>query len=209
MSKNSSKRRSTKAMLKKFLPLIIIMIIASSFSIYYIYRSYNPKIIDTNDLDTLISLSIESFDKGDYSTTVEYLDMAIALSPKDISLHFNRGLCLDQLSHFEEAVSSYDKVIELDPKDIDAYSNKALSLDHVGKFEDAIDVYSEIIKLDPTNTEFYNNKGISLANLERYDEALECFNQALTINPDDQDSSYNRQKALSIINQQNIEKLNK
>ena len=40
----------------------------------------------------------------------------------------NKGLALDNLGRYEEAIKYYDKAIELDPNNADAWYNKGLLL---------------------------------------------------------------------------------
>ena len=41
---------------------------------------------------------------------------------------YNKGLALDNLGRYKEAISNYDKVLEIDPNDVDALNNKIAAL---------------------------------------------------------------------------------
>ena len=48
----------------------------------------------------------------------------------------NKGLALDKLGRYEEAIEEYDRILAIDPNDINALGNKGLDLDSLGRYEE-------------------------------------------------------------------------
>jgi tetratricopeptide (TPR) repeat protein len=72
------------------------------------------------------------YNAGRYNRAVDALNIAIAKSPNDASLHFLLGESYYQLSEFPRAVASLERAVQLSPKDSDyhdwlgkAYGRKA------------------------------------------------------------------------------------
>ena len=53
----------------------------------------------------------------------------------------NKGLALNSLGRYDEAIKCYDKAIEIDPNDADAWNNKGLALNSLGNNDEAKKCY--------------------------------------------------------------------
>jgi serine/threonine protein kinase len=104
---------------------------------------------------------------------------------KDLSISEwnNKGVSLNSLGRFEEAIYAFNTVLEMDPLDVSAWNNKGTSLNGLGSFEEAIQCYDKALTIDPRNAYAWNNKGMSYNGLERFGEAVDCFDVALEIHP--------------------------
>jgi tetratricopeptide (TPR) repeat protein len=119
----------------------------------------------------------------------------------------NRGIALDSLYRYEEAIAYYDKAIMNEPGNVQAWNNKGYSLVNLalaaqkdsgnwdswnntewlsinlGRFEEAIACYNEAIKINPQYEKAYANKGYVLVCLSKLKEAINCCDAAIKINP--------------------------
>jgi len=119
----------------------------------------------------------------------------------------NRGIALDSLYRYEEAIAYYDKAIMNEPGNVQAWNNKGYSLVNLalaaqkdsgnwdswnntewssinlGRFEEAIVCYNEAIKINPQYEKAYANKGYVLVCLGKLKEAINCCDAAIKINP--------------------------
>src|SRR5574339_296660 len=95
-----------------------------------------------------------------------------------------KGIELEELGKFEEAIFWYDKSLEVDPIWVGSLNNKAVSLAELGKHEEAIFWYDKVIEINPYDVDAFNNKGISLGDLGKYEEAVTSFDKALRIDSD-------------------------
>ena len=76
------------------------------------------------------------------------LNKALELNPNDTETWNNKGMALDEIGKYEEAIKCYDKAIELDPNDIAAWNNKGMALENLGKYEEAVKCYDKDIGIE-------------------------------------------------------------
>ena len=119
-------------------------------------------------------------------------DEAIKLDPKYAHAWYNKGISLNSLGRYEDALTCYDEAIKLDPKYAIAWNNKGNSLNSLGRYEEALTCYDEAIELDPKDAIAWNNKGIPLNSLGRYEEALTCLDKAIELDPEYAYPRFNR-----------------
>jgi serine/threonine protein kinase len=93
----------------------------------------------------------------------------------------NKGLSLDSLGRYEEAIRCYDRVIESSPRDARTWCNKGVSLGFLGRLEEAIGCYDRALEFDPRNTATWISKGFSLRLLGRFEEAMRCYDKAIEL----------------------------
>ena len=55
----------------------------------------------------------------------------------------NKGLALDNLGKYEEAIEWYDKTLKIDPNNVFALYNKGFALNNLGKYQEAIEWYDK------------------------------------------------------------------
>ena len=83
----------------------------------------------------------------------------------------NKGVALNYLGKYNEAIVCYDKVVKIDPNNANAWGNKGVALDKLGKYEEAVECYDKALEIDPKYVDAWNNKGNVFYNyLQRYDE---------------------------------------
>ncbi|MGD2072199.1 MAG: tetratricopeptide repeat protein, partial [Candidatus Thorarchaeota archaeon] len=102
----------------------------------------------------------------------------IKIDPQYALAWSNKGLALDNLGKYEEAISCYDEAIKIDPQYALAWSNKGLALDNLGKYEEAISCYDEAIKIDPQYAQAYFNLGLTFLDLYQYKNAISNLQEA-------------------------------
>ena len=94
-----------------------------------------------------------------------------------------KGLNLNHLGRYEEALHYLDQALELDPRHVGALSIKGSCLNHLGRYEEAISYCDEALAIQPLLAATWNNKGNSLNQLGNKEEAIRCFDKALDIAP--------------------------
>lgn len=97
----------------------------------------------------------------------------------------NRGVSLDKLSKFREAISCFEKAINIDPLNSGAWNNKGNSLSCLGRRSEALSCYEKALKINPSNARAWTNRGALLSDLGQLDDALQCLTMALDIKPVD------------------------
>ncbi|SPR15244.1 TPR repeat-containing protein 03 [Orientia tsutsugamushi] len=91
----------------------------------------------------------------------------------------NKGVCLDKLGQFQEAIKNFDLAIKYNPNDAEAYYNKGFYLGKLGQLQKAIENFDLAIKYKPDLAVSYVYKGVCLHDLGQFQEAIESCNLAI------------------------------
>jgi len=100
------------------------------------------------------------------------------------SLFFYVGNALDDLGHYEEAITSFDKALAIKDDFIGAWNNQGSALGNLGRHEEALVRFDKALAIKDDYSLAWNNRGGALANLERYEEAIASYDKALAIKDD-------------------------
>jgi tetratricopeptide (TPR) repeat protein len=76
----------------------------------------------------LVNLGNTYFGQGDYDTAVDYYRRAIAVRPKDASIHHNLGAAYSNKNDYAQAADAYRQAVTIDPNFGDAHYGLACSL---------------------------------------------------------------------------------
>ena len=79
----------------------------------------------------------------------------------------NKGIALDKLGRYNEAIECYEQSIYLDPTDADVYCSKANTLFQLNKYRDAIKCFDKSIQLNPTFSLAIANRKLVLNTIAR------------------------------------------
>lgn len=93
----------------------------------------------------------------------------------------NKGLSLNNIGLFSEAIECLDRAILLNPKFGGAWCNKGLALTNLGKYDEAKKVLLNAINIDSRNASAWTNLGLCHQNLGEYKDAYDCYNIAVGI----------------------------
>jgi tetratricopeptide (TPR) repeat protein len=130
------------------------------------------------------------FEKTQYLKTIELMNRAVQIVPKDYRLHFLQGIALSQLQRRDESIESFRHALALNPKDINSLSSLALALDGMARYTESDSLYELALKLEPENHLVLNNFGYSLCERGlQMERAMEMAQKAVAAQPDN--SSYN------------------
>ncbi len=91
----------------------------------------------------------------------------------------NKGLSLQYLKRFDEAIQCYDQALQLSPGNTRALNNRGISLMRARRYDEALQNLEEALRTEPRNTKALTNKATCLQSLGRLDEALILYGQAL------------------------------
>jgi tetratricopeptide (TPR) repeat protein len=110
-------------------------------------------------------------------------DKAIEISPDDSIAWINRGVTLESIERYEEALESYEKGIELSPDESLPWRNRGGTLLRLQRYKEALESYEKAIELSPDNSVGWKNRGYALYNIERYEEAILSYREAIKLEP--------------------------
>ena len=85
----------------------------------------------------------------------------------------NKGLSLDILGFYEEAIDCYLQALRLNPNDAEAHNNLGIAYSAQGRHDEAIGECKEALRLNPNFAEAHNNLGFACYSAQgRLDEAI-------------------------------------
>jgi len=66
--------------------------------------------------------------KSTSKETIDNFDKAIQESPQEAELYFKKGVALDKLKKYSDAIADFERAIKLNPEYADAYHAKGINL---------------------------------------------------------------------------------
>lgn len=142
--------------------------------------------------DALYLLAELALQLGQAGVSVRLAERAAAVDPHSERAFIARGIALQSLANYAEALASYDHALTLAPECGEAWYRRGNVLHDLGRREDAVASYDHALALMPDSVEATYNRGLVLQELQRHEEALVCYDRALTLRPDLVDAQYNR-----------------
>jgi Flp pilus assembly protein TadD len=112
---------------------------------------------------------------------LEYLDEAIALSPRDAHLWNLRGIAHSKLGNGDLADADFRKVTELMPRAAEAHMNRGVDFIRQGNFDRAIEALTYATTVDPKLATAFSNLGTAYQKKGDLDSAIERYSRAITL----------------------------
>ncbi len=128
--------------------------------------------------------ALEHYESGRMTQALSALDSALELNPANGCWHFNKGLTLDSVNRFEEAISEYELALQSYPNDLEILNALAVDYTRTGRYDRAIELFEYIEQLDPQFEPCYCNRIITYTEMELHDQAEQMFYLAQQIDPD-------------------------
>jgi protein O-GlcNAc transferase len=164
-----------------------------------IYR----EIISThpNQPDAYHFLGIIAYQKREFSSAVDMIEIAIKFNPNVAGYYTNLGNSLRELKQLNASLANYDKAIALKPDSAEPHSNRGNILRDLKQLDDAVASYDKAIALKPDFADAYSNRGNTLRDLKKIEAAIASYDKAIALNPNFADAHCNRGNALRDIDQ--------
>ena len=124
----------------------------------------------------------ELYEQGLLNQALDQLDSAIAINPSISQWHFNKGLTLDAMERFEEAINEYKQAIDLAGDDVEILNSLAVDYTRTGLYDLSIEIFEKIEQADPDFEPAYCNRIITYTEMEQHRKAEEMFYLAQQIN---------------------------
>ncbi|MBN1984644.1 MAG: tetratricopeptide repeat protein, partial [Prolixibacteraceae bacterium] len=133
----------------------------------------------------LVYISNLSFSQGktdlliinrNYGEALKSIDRELN-KKESADLYFKKGLVLNQLQNYHEAVSVLEKAAEMDSSNVDILVELAETYSLLGNYKDAIPYYLSAVKIQPENLVLAGKLGRNYINLKDYTKAYSVFNR--------------------------------
>jgi uncharacterized protein len=122
-----------------------------------------------------------------YADAVQAADEGLNIdctSSSTLFLIMNKGVALENMEKYQDAIDLYDKGLERFPANHKLWFNKATCYEKMKNYPKAIEAYQKVITMNP----LYRNAHLFLGNLcyrqNLTTQALMCYNMALLVEPD-------------------------
>ena len=79
-----------------------------------------------------------------------FLIKLIEIKPDFVEAWNNKGVSLDRIGRFDDALNALDNAIELKPDYAQSWFNKGVSLGNMERFDDALNALDNAIELKPS-----------------------------------------------------------
>jgi tetratricopeptide (TPR) repeat protein len=104
--------------------------------------------------------------------SLEPMQSAVKLSPRDAAAHSNLGNTQKELGKLDEAETSYTRAIALQPDFAEAHSNLGVTLQELGRLDEAEASYTQAIALKSDFADALYNRSQLLFDKAQYEAAL-------------------------------------
>jgi tetratricopeptide (TPR) repeat protein len=119
---------------------------------------------------------------GNFTTeAIEYLNQAIALSPRSADLYNLRGIAYSKLGDGDRADADFRRVTEFSPRAAEAHMNRGVDFLRQEDFDRAIEALKYATTVNPKLAMAFSNLGTAYQKKGDYDAAIESYNRAVTL----------------------------
>ena len=112
----------------------------------------------------------EMYENGQLNLALTQLGEAIEINPTNSSWYFDKGLTLDTLERYDEAIEAFEQALKLKGDDPEILNCLAVDYTRIGQYDLAISTFEYIQQLDPTFEPGYCNRIITYAEMDQHDK---------------------------------------
>lgn len=102
-----------------------------------------------NDANALHLLGVVELHRQNPVAAIALIDRAIKIHPNAAAFYCNRGLALQDLNRFEEALTSYNRALALKPDHAEALNNRGNVLQTLKRYDEALACYDRALAIKP------------------------------------------------------------
>src|SRR3972149_3315794 len=121
--------------------------------------------------EDVIYQAMSFLEKNQPKAAIVLFNQALKADPKNIEALYNKGLALNQIRKYQDAITSFDKVLEIKPDDAPSLNNQA------------IEIFDKLLTEHKNNVNVIYAKSRSKAALGEIDQSLDLLKQAISQNP--------------------------
>lgn len=134
---------------------------------------------------------------GEFEKANADLNKAIAIRPHYVSARFNRGLVLNKIGKYNEAISDFNFVMQNNPRDkISVYMERGIANINCKYFKEAYEDFTAALKYDPTILLANYYRGLALYSSGMFQETVTELSYLIRRDPQNGKAYYIR--ALSL-----------
>ena len=121
--------------------------------------------------------------RAKFDLTMEYLNKAIEINPKDATAYYKRGFIYRSKGQYDLSISDISKAIEIEPKNHRNYTMRGITYSKNKQYALAVSDISKAIEIEPKNPRNYIMRGIIHRKNKQYDLSINDINKSIAIEP--------------------------
>jgi len=127
-----------------------------------------------------------------YSDAIQMYQRALAIEPRDLTVHLGLGMCHFALKNYQEAIENYKTYFEIAPHDSSALFFMGNSYRMVGQSDKSVECLQKAIALDPNNDECLDSLAAAYAESGDFEKAVEYQKKAIKLADDKTKEEYEK-----------------
>ncbi len=120
----------------------------------------------------------------DFDGAMKELDIALQLDPKNPFVHVWRGIDLNRMNRYAEAIGEFNQALAINPKMWGALNGRGYAYFSSGDSGKALADYNAAIELDPKQAPPYLGRGIVFSSMGEQQRAVDDLTNATRLGPD-------------------------
>ncbi len=145
-------------------------------------NNYFEKAIEisgTDLIDCLFSIAVNYENIDDYTTALNYLQIANTKDSENLTVLFELGICYDRLENYENAIKIYNLCIDIGPFSDMVWFNLGVVYSKINEYDKAIETFDFALAINDKYYLAYFNKGNIFLNKGNYEKAIEAYKEYL------------------------------
>jgi len=133
------------------------------------------------DAEQHVEQAHEHYENEYWQDANRELQLALEINPNNYSWWFNKGLILDTLSRYPEAIEAFENALDIEPNDPEIMNCLAIDYTRLGQYQKSVEIAQELIEQSPDYEPSYCNRIITYSEMGQHDMAEEMFYMARQI----------------------------
>lgn len=155
----------------------------------------------TGDAFACFRQGLDCATTGEHEKAVAHYNKVLQVRSDFWEAWYERGLSLDSLGFYSEAIASYDRALETDPNrgaTNEIWHDRGNALHYgLGEYEAAIKCYDQALQINDAHAMAWQNRGNALLyGLSRYEDAIASYNRAMQLDAENYLTWRNRGNAM-------------
>lgn len=151
---------------------------ADAEKIYRAILEFSP-----SHFDSLHLLGVLNGQRRNFAEALNFFDLAVAIQPKNPTLHFNHGNARRDAGFFEDALASFSTALKLKPQFTAAFLGRAQIYQKLSRHDEAEKNFLSAIELEPENADIRIEVGNFYVSIGRHTNAATQLEALLALCP--------------------------
>ena len=139
--------------------------------------------INPNHFESISLLANINAVNGNFNKAKEFLEKAIEIRPKNVSILNNLGTTYKELDKSDEAINYYQKVLEIDPNHTSANYNLGLEFYKLKKLKKSKNYFEKTVNIQPMFSMGHFNLGNLQKEFKEYNKAKMSYLKSIELKP--------------------------